>query len=198
MGKYTKISQEAFEQIQVEAGVILNKFNPANPDMKDEDIITATTGGVNPSCVPTYEDFAEDVDNAPVNLKEFKRLTGWDCKMATTALGASESVIKLALGASDANEGKITPRRELKDTDFSDIWWVGDISNGGFLAIRLINALSTGGFSLQTSKNGKGNIALELTGHVSSEEQDVVPMEFYLGEPDETDETDETQETQGE
>ena len=47
-----------------------------------------------------------------------------------------------------------------KDTDFSDIWWVGDRSDGGLVAICLRNALSTGGFSLQTTKNGKGQIAV--------------------------------------
>ena len=50
--------------------------------------------------------------------------------------------------------------------------------------IRLINALSTGGFSIQTSKNGKGTIGLNLTGHVSVASQDEVPMEFYVSEGD--------------
>jgi len=47
------------------------------------------------------------------------------------------------------------------------------------VAVKLINALSTGGFSLQTTKNGKGQISLTITGHVSINAQDVVPMEFY-------------------
>jgi hypothetical protein len=40
--------------------------------------------------------------------------------------------------------------------------------------------VSTGGFSLQTSKNGKGQLGLELTGHSKLNEQDVVPAEFYV------------------
>ena len=43
----------------------------------------------------------------------------------------------------------------------------------------LKNALSTGGFSLKTTKNGKGQISVELTGHVSISTQDAMPMEFY-------------------
>ena len=42
------------------------------------------------------------------------------------------------------------------------------------------NAVSTGGFSLQTSKNGKGQLSLELTGHTKLNEQEVVPAEFYV------------------
>ena len=136
-----------------------------------------------PTCVATYEDFGEDVDNCPNNMMELKRLAGWECALGFTALNASASVIKMALGAADVSGtgvSKIVPRAELKDTDFSDVWWVGDRVDGGMVAIRLINALSTSGFSLQTSKNGKGQINVTLTGHVSIAAQDVVPMEFYV------------------
>lgn len=182
MGRFTVIPQSAFDELQLDAGVLLSSFDPANPQIANNAIICATTGGINPSCVPTYSDFAEDVDNAPVNLKEFKHLDGWECKISTTALGTSPALIKLALGAADipgTNSAKIVPRRDLSQSDFRDLWWVGDKANGGFVAIRLINALSTGGFSLQTTKNGKGQVSLEITGHVSLSAQSVVPMEFY-------------------
>lgn len=185
MGRFTVISQDAFDEIQLDAGVLLKTFNPAQPTVPDDaDIVTATTGGINASCVPTYSDFGEDVDNCPNNTKELKHLDGWECTMSTTALGTSVDLIKLSLGAADidATTSKITPRRDLAQTDFSDLWWVGDRSDGGMVAIRLINALSTGGFSLQTTKNGKGQISLSLTGHVSISSQNVVPMEFYSTE----------------
>lgn len=186
MGRFTVIPQDTFEGLQLDAGVLLRTFDPGTGAApKDEDIICATTGGINPSCVPTYSDFAEDVDNAPTNLKEFKHLDGWECKMGFTSLGTSAESIRLALGAADidAATGKITPRRSVKLTDFSDVWWVGDRADGGMVAIRLINALSTGGFSLQTTKNGKGQVSMELTGHVSIKNQDTMPMEFYSAGP---------------
>lgn len=52
-------------------------------------------------------------------------------------------------------------------------------ADGGFVAIELKNALSTEGFSLQTTKNGKGQVAVTITGHVSINAQSVVPMVFY-------------------
>ncbi len=186
MGKFTVIPQDTFEGLQLDAGVLLKTFDPeTGAAPKDEDIICATTGGINPSCVPTYSDFAEDVDNAPTNLMEFKHLDGWECKFGFTSLGTSAESIRLALGAADIDPttGKITPRRNVKLTDFSDIWWVGDRADGGMVAIRLINALSTGGFSLQTTKNGKGQVSMELTGHVSIKNQDTMPMEFYSSGP---------------
>ena len=187
MGRFTVIPQNTFNALQMDAGVLLKRFDPANPAAPaDEDIICATTGGIKPSCVASYEDLGSDVDNVPVNMKELKKLTGWECKISTTSLGTSPELIRMSLGAADINAqtGAIVPRKDLEQTDFADVWWVGDRADGGLVAIQLKNALSTGGFSLQTTKNGKGQIALELTGHVSINAQKVVPMVFYSMEPE--------------
>ena len=188
MGKFTTIPQSTFEGMQLDAGVVLKTFDPANPAApKDEDIICATTGGINVSCVPTYSDLGEDVDNCPNNMMELKKLDGWESKMGFTSLGTSAESIRLSLGAADIDPQTkaIVPRRDLKQSDFSTIWWVGDRADGGAVAVELKNALSTGGFSLQTTKNGKGQVSVELTGHVSIDEQDTMPMAFYSLEPDE-------------
>ena len=200
MGTFTVIPQDTFDALQLDAGVLLKAFDPANPGAPaDADIICATTGGVNPTCVPTFSDLGEDVDNVPVNMKELKHLDSWECKIATTGLGTSPALIKMALGCADISESDATnviPRASLSQSDFTDIWWVGDKANGGFVAIQLKNALSTGGFSLQTTKNGKGQVSLEITGHVSITNQSQVPMVFYSADP-ETETTTETTETTG-
>ena len=186
MGIATKIPQDTFEGLQVDAGVLLTTFNPTTPAITDEAIVCATTGGITVSCTPTYSDWGEDVDNCPNNTKELKHLDGWECKMSTTGLGTSPANIKLSLGAADidgTNTSKIVPRRNLEQTDFGDLWWVGDRADGGLVACKMINALSTGGFVLQTGKNAKGQISLEITGHVSINAQDVMPMEFYSIDP---------------
>ena len=192
MGRFTVIPQNTFEGLQLDAGVLLKTFDPATGAApKDEDIICATTGGINVSCTPTYSDLGEDVDNCPVNMKELKHLDSWECKMSFTSLGTSPESIRLALGAADvsASTGKITPRRALDKADFSEIWWVGDRADGGLVAVRLMNALSTGGFSLKTTKSGKGQVSVELTGHVSIDDQDTMPMEFYSMGPKPGEET---------
>lgn len=186
MGRFTKIPQNAFAALQLDAGVLLKSFNPASPAIVDSNILTATTGGITVNCAPTYSDFAEDVDNAPNNLKEFKHLDGWDCSIQTTSLGTSLELLRYALGAADITAGsnKVAPRRTLNQSDFADLWWVGDKADGGFVAVKLINGLSTAGLSLTTSKNGKGKIGITLTGHVSISNQDAMPMEFYSIEGD--------------
>lgn len=185
MGAYTVIPESTFDDLQLDAGILLKTFNPSSPTVTDENIICATTGGVNPSCVPTYSDLGEDVDNCPNNMMELMHLDSWECKISFTALTVSEETIKLALGAADvdASSHKVTPRASLSQSDFTDLWWVGDMADGGFAAVKMINMLSTGGLSLQTSKNGKGQLACELTGHVSLQNQTKVPMEFYVIKP---------------
>lgn len=186
MGIFTRIAADAMDTLQTDAGVLLSAFDPANPYEvpKDTDIIATTTGGINPTCEPQYSDYGEDVDNVPNNMMEFKHLDGWDAKMAFTSIKFNANNTAWALGAADKTTldngvTKIVPRRNVKLTDFKDVWWVGDKANGGAYAVRLMNAVSTGGLNIQSTKNGKGTNQVELTGHVSINAQDVMPMEFY-------------------
>lgn len=195
MGTFTVIPESTFEDMQLDAGVLLTQFDPASPSVANADIITATTGGINAVCQPTFSDLAEDVDNVPNGMMEFQHLDGWDCSISTTALGTSPEMIRRSLGCADidgTDTTKIVPRADLKQSDFaSSIWWVGDKADGGYVAIELKNALSTEGFSLQTTKNGKGQTSLTLKGHVSIKAQKVVPMIFYsvAGTTEDTTET---------
>ena len=181
--KFVKVSENAFNEIQLEAGLILKQFDPAGTaNVADEDIVCATTGGITIACKPTYTDYGEDIDNVPNNMLEFKEVDGWDCSIGFTALNVSLDVLKFALGVADIAGNKITPRNDMTAADAADIWWVGERADGGFVACRLMNALSTDGLSLKTTKKGKGQLSCTLTGHVSIKAQDVVPMEFYVQE----------------
>lgn len=182
MGKFTVIPKDTFDALQLDAGVLLKNFDPVNVAApKDEDIICATTGGIKVDCKPTYSDLGEDVDNCPNNMKELKHLDSWDCTLGFTSLGTSPEGIKLALGCATVDGTKVSLDAPgiVDKTRFSNIWWVGDRADGGFVAVQLKNGLSTDGFSLQTSKNGKGQTAVTLTGHVSIDAQEEMPMVFY-------------------
>lgn len=187
MGVATQIPADTFSELQMDAGIILKKYDIKNPfEIDNSAIVTATTGGIQATCQPSYSDLGEDVDNCPTNTKELKHLDSWTCTLAGTALGTSKESIRMELGAADINAdtGAIVPRADLKQSDYEDdIWWVGDRADGGLVAIDLKNALSTDGFSLQTSKNGKGQVSFTLTGHVSIKDQETVPMVFYSIDP---------------
>ena len=146
--------------------------------------MATTTGGINPTCEPEYSDFGEDVDNVPNNMMEFKHLDGWNCAMSFSSIKFNAANTVWALGAADQTTmsngvKKIVPRRNVNLTDFHDLWWVGDKADGGAFAVCLKNALSTGGLNIQNTKNSKGTNQMTITGHVSIDAQDTMPMEFY-------------------
>lgn len=188
MGLYTKVASDAFETLQLDAGVLLSTFDVSTPYAAplDANIIATTTGGISVTCVPTYSDFGADVDNVPNNMMEFKHLDGWECGMSFSSIKFNASNIAWSIGAADTTNvttptgtKKVVPRRDLAQTDFQDIWWVGDKADGGIVAVKLMNALSTGGLNIKTTKNGKGTNQITLMGHVSIDAQNTMPMEFY-------------------
>lgn len=192
---FKEVKETSFEDMEVEAGLLLYNFDITNPGtIDDDDIISATTGGMQFSCVPTYEDFGADVDNVMNNTKELKRLTGWDVTLTTSVLESNVLTIKTALGAAhtgssqDTSDKKyeateIVPDMELKSSHFKDIWACFDLVGGGWLAIKILNALSTGGYTLQTTKSGKGTSSITITGHVSIDDQTTVPAKIYVAAP---------------
>lgn len=187
--KYTKIPETTFQNIQLNAGVLLSSFTPSSATVSDEAIIGATTGGINFTATPAYIDFGEDIDNCPKNMKELKKLDSWEVKCSGTFVTIDTASAKSLIGAADigtSDTTKVTPRNDIAQADFSDIWIVGDYSdkngatNGGFVAIHMMNALSTGGFQIQTADKAKGQFAFEYTAHYSMSAQDTVPFEVYV------------------
>lgn len=183
--KFTQIPAETFQQIQLNAGILVDDFTPSTGVIGD--LLGATTGGINFKATPTYSDYGEDIDNCPKNMLELKKLESWEAIMSGTFSTVTQDMAKLLVGAADKDSTThIIPRNDILTTDFTDLWWVGDYSNlngdvnGGFCAIHLKNALSTAGFQIQSTDKGKGQFAFEFTGHYSMSAQTEVPFEIYI------------------
>lgn len=187
--RFTKIPETTFSEIQLNAGVLLADFNPADGSFELTDIIGATTGGVSFADPMTFTDFGEDIDNCPANTKELKKLGTHKVTMSGTFVTVTAKTVKILIGVADIASGdntKVVPRNDLLGTDFTGIWWVGDYSDkngetkGGYMAIHLMNALNTGGFKIQSTDKGKGQFAFSFMGHYSMSAQDTVPYEVYV------------------
>lgn len=187
---YKKVTSDAFQQMQLDAGVLLDEFNFASPFTApaDSHIIATTTGGINPVCEPQYEDLGEDVDNVPDNMLDFLKLTGWKCSLSFTSIKFNADNTKWALSAADEGDvpsgaptgtKRIVPRAEFKMTDAKDIYAAFPMADGGIFVVKLKNAVSTGGLNIQSTKNGKGTNKVTLTGYVTASDQESMPMEFY-------------------
>lgn len=193
MAKFTQIPTNTFKKLQLNAGILTTEFNPETGELTESNIVGATSGGVSFEATPSFSDFGEDIDNCPKNTKELKKLDSWEAKLSgsfvTMDTNAAVSVIGTAAIASN-NQTKVVPRNYVDANDFKDIWWVGDYSDinedgasagkAGFIAIKLINALSTGGFKIQSGDKAKGTFEFEYTGHYSNDNIDTVPFEIYI------------------
>jgi len=187
--RFTQIPANTFKELQLNAGILLSDFDPSDGSFEAADMLGATSGGVSFTAQAEFTDFAEDIDNAAKNMKEFKVLDSWTATMSGTFASLTTALAKMLVGAGvidGTNANKIVPRNDLDQADFADVWWVGDYSdktgatNGGFLAIHLMNALSTGGFQIQSGDKAKGQFAFEFTGHYSNAAQNTVPFEIYV------------------
>lgn len=191
--KYTQIPTDTFEQIQLNAGILVTDFTPATGVVSG--LLGATTGGINFTDTPEFVDFGEDIDNCPKNTLELKKIDSREVMMSGTFVTMTVDTAKQLAGAADidgTDNTKIVPRDDLKSSDFSDVWWVGDYSDknsdvgtgavAGYIAIHMLNALSTAGFQIQSTDKQKGQFAFEFTGHYSIEAMDTVPYEIYVKE----------------
>lgn len=188
--KYTQIPQDTFKHLQLNAGIVSTSFEPTTGEVEASSILGATSGGVTFEATPSYTDFGEDIDNCPANTKELKRIDSWEAKLSGTLVTFDAKSAVTITGAADASGDKVTPRSELKASDFKELWWIGDYSDvnedgaskgkAGFIAVRLLNALSTGGLKIAATDKAKGTFDFEFTGHYSMESIDTVPFELYV------------------
>ena len=187
--KFTQIPTNTFKELQLNAGILTSIFTPATGTVESNNILGATSGGINFTATPSYTDLGDDIDNCPKNMMELKKLDSWEAKISGTFLTVNTAQAKSLLAAADvggSDTTKVTPRNDVAPTDFDDIWWIGDYSdkngatNGGYIAIHMMNALSTGGFQIQSGDKAKGQFAFEYTAHYSMDAADTVPFEIYI------------------
>lgn len=194
--EYSRVPVNAFKELGVNAANILADFDPTDGSYDEEDLLGATTGGISFQAQNEYIDWGEDIDNCPKNTKELMRFDNVTVTTSGTFVTLNSDLAERLAALSDATTAsgvsKITPRTEVKATDFKDLWIVGDYSDvnktttgtggttAGFIAIHLMNTLSTGGFQIQTADKEKMQFAFEFTAHFSLDAQDEVPYEIYI------------------
>lgn len=193
--EYSQYPTTTFQTLVINAGVLLTDFDPSTATVTNANILGPTSGGVNFTATPSWKDFGEDIDNVPKNTKELKRIEDWEIKMSGTLIAITAAAARWLAAAADltVGTGKITPRDTLDLTattgDFRDLWLVADYSDknvtgtgktAGYVAIKMMNALSTGGFQIQTADKEKGKFSFEFTAHYSKDAADTVPFEIYI------------------
>lgn len=160
----------------------------------DADAAKQLIGGADKICV----DGVEMSEPYPANVEIYLRsgsgttadpyvYTLWDRTPTSAAKYRATTYRIVPRHALDAADSVVNENGDaITCGDFTDLWFIGDYSekntgnDAGFVAIRIKNALSTGGFSLVTADMEKGKFAFEFTGHYSMAAQDAVPFEVFV------------------
>ena len=175
------ITEEDFQGMQFDSGVLIKNFDPTTFVTPAEgDIACVTSGDFSLTYNHTKVNLGDDVNNIFFRYAELEVITGTDAATLTvTTLDFSAEGIKRALGAADISDTKVTPRFYIQPSDFENIAWVGMKLGGGLVAVVIPKALSTGGISITATKGGKGRNQLTIQGFKTINDKSKAEMEFY-------------------
>ena len=182
----TGLTDRTIVNLQLNAGVLLTKYTKGT-DIEEDDIIGATRGGGSFTAVPTVHQAA--VDGAPTYTKGLERVDDWVVTLNATMVEVNDDAISRALGvgvvktetgSGTTKDTTFTVKRTVNDADYKDLYWVGDLSNGHNVVIKIKNALNTSGLNLTFTDRGEGTYALALIGHFTVDDLDTAPFELTI------------------
>ena len=178
-GLTSPIRPEAFENLQLNAGIFLVGFDYSSITdasalktaiaaavTAGTDILGVTRGGG--TFTVTRETRTPEVDGMRYPFKGSDFVDSADAYLSGTLLEVNPDNFKRLLGSGDkATSGKkttITMRTAIDpDTDYLDsLCWVGDIADGRLVLIELDNAFNTSDFSLTFTDKGEGTMTFEF------------------------------------
>ena len=186
MALKTGLTDRTIVNLQLNAGVLLTTYTKGT-DINEDDIIGATRGGGSFTAVPTVHQAA--VDGAPTYTKGLERVDDWVITLNATMVEVSDEAISRALGVGvtktetgtgTTKDTTFMVKRTVNDADYKDLYWVGDLSNGQNVVIKIKNALNTSGLNLTFSDRGEGTYALALIGHFTTDDLDTAPFELTI------------------
>ena len=167
----------------INAGVLLRAFDVGTGVARREDIIGATDGPVRFVAKPRFTDLGAGVGNCPRNAREMKLLKDWEVRLTGAFISADTAASRGLIALCDAREGRLVPRARVDLRDFDDLWLVFDYGPApGHYAIRMRNALSTGGFQVRAQDRENARWPFEFTAHYSLDDVDGAVFEVWVGE----------------
>lgn len=179
----TGLTERTIVNLQLNAGVLLTAYTKGE-DIEETAILGATRGGGSFTAVPTIHQAA--VDGAPTYTKGLERVDDWVITLNATMVELNDEAVSRALGVGVVKTGGntadtvFTVKRTVNDADYKDLYWVGDLSNGQNVVIKIKNALNTSGLNLTFTDRGEGTYALALIGHFTVDDLDTAPFEMTI------------------
>lgn len=168
------VTAGTFEHLQLGEGAFLKTKYAGS--LNDDMILSATRGGATLNIVPVYR--TRNIDGVPANTKEAKAVDSINVNASFVALEITPELLKKALGSADLSGNKLTLRHKVETTDFEDLYWIGEVSDGRKVQITFRNAFNENGLSLKTAQNNEGELSMNFSGNYSVADLDTPPVEI--------------------
>ena len=190
MAILSAFTKNTAKNMQLDAGLLvrgLTNILNFNGTIEDEKKLGATSGGASFSATPEMRNIFEGIDGAKGNYKDGNVIDNWEITLTATVKEMTAKNLQLAMATADikSDDAKfdvLTPRMEVKSTDYIDnICWLGTM-NGSTepMIIELKNVLNTNGISFTAEDKGSGSVELELKAHFDLSKPDEVPFKIYF------------------
>lgn len=195
-GLTTALRADTFENLQLNAGVVLKNFTydsvtdstalkaAIRTAITEGNILGATRGGG--EFHVTRETRDPDIDGKRYAYKGGSFVDSADAYLSTTLVEVTPDNIKALLGTGDATtSGKKTTikmRTAIGTDDYlTNLCWAGDLSDGRIVLIVLKNAFNTADFTLSYEDKNEGTLAAEFHAHQASfDDYDYAPFEVVF------------------
>lgn len=195
MGMTTGLDSTSFENLQLNAGVFLKKFDYSSIStvaalktaiataMESADNrLGATRGGGSFQAVPQTRNI--EADGKRYEFVGSTVYDYWDIHMTGTLLettpGNVRDVLSSADAATEGNVTKLSLRTQPKEEDYMDLVWIGDTSKG-LMLIGLKNALNTAGMNFTFTDKGEGTLPFDFRAHQEKvDDYDTAPVDIIF------------------
>ena len=179
------LQESDFNAMVFDSGILVKDFDPDNYTPPAEgDVSVVTSGDITVNDAVTSVNLGDDVNNIFFQYLELQVVTGKQAAtIGVTALKFDTEGLRKALGAADIDQSdsrKVTTRLYYKDTDFENMTFLMHRVDGGYVAVVMNKALSTGGLAITATKGGKGRMALTFTGYRSINDKTKGEIDYYV------------------
>lgn len=181
---YDILTKDDFLSMAYGGAIIVKDFDPTTfVPPAEGDVALCTSGNININDNVTRLDLGADVNGLYFAYKELQVVTGKEAStVSCTALNFGADDIRRYLGAADIDEtdnSKVNTRLYYKPSDFENLALVFPKVGGGYVALVMNNALSTGGLSITTTKDAKATVSVTFTAFRSIEAKTVPEIQYY-------------------
>lgn len=195
MGMTTGLDSASFQNLQLNAGVFLKKFDYSSITTVEalktaiaeamenaENRLGATRGGGSFQAVPQTRNI--EADGKRYEFIGSTVYDYWDIHMTGTLLETTPGNVRDVLSSADAvTEGKVTKltlRTQPEEKDYMDLVWIGDTSKG-LMLIGLQNALNTAGMNFTFTDKGEGTLPFDFRAHQEKvNDYDTAPVDIIF------------------